>query len=65
MLRTTMSVSRRKQLNPSWTLSRAVGGASPSSIPTVFKPWHQPMIESDGDYRKEAHLEQHIVGPLY
>ena len=65
MLRTTMSVSRRKQLNPSWTLSRAVGGASPSSIPTVFKPWHQPMIESDGDYRKEAHLEQHIGGPLY
>ena len=32
---------------------------------TSLKPWPQPAIESNGDYRAEAFLEQHIGGPLY
>jgi carnitine O-acetyltransferase len=32
---------------------------------TSLKPWPQPTIESNGDYRAEAFLEQHIGGPLY
>lgn len=30
-----------------------------------FKPWENPVIESDGDYRTETFLEDHIGGPLY
>lgn len=30
-----------------------------------FKPWPDKVIECDGDYRKEAFLENHIGGPLY
>jgi len=30
-----------------------------------FKPWSTPMIESNGDYREEAFLEEHVGGPLY
>ena len=53
-----MSVSRRHQLN--WSRSTAK-----ASTAAPFKPWQHPMIESDGDYRKEAYLEDHIGGPLY
>jgi carnitine O-acetyltransferase len=31
----------------------------------VLKPWKEQMYESNGDYRNEAHLEDHIGGPLY
>jgi len=31
----------------------------------AFKTWPAPMIESRGDYREEAHLEDLIGGPLY
>lgn len=31
----------------------------------VFKPWKTHMVESMGDYRQEAFLEDHIGGPLY
>lgn len=31
----------------------------------AFKQWPKAMVESNGDYRAEAHLEQHIGGPLY
>eukprot|EP00581_Thalassiosira_minuscula_P013944 CAMPEP_0183714242 /NCGR_PEP_ID=MMETSP0737-20130205/8834_1 /TAXON_ID=385413 /ORGANISM="Thalassiosira miniscula, Strain CCMP1093" /LENGTH=668 /DNA_ID=CAMNT_0025943149 /DNA_START=139 /DNA_END=2145 /DNA_ORIENTATION=+ len=30
-----------------------------------FKPWPKPMVESHGDYRAEAYLEDHIGGNLY
>jgi hypothetical protein len=30
-----------------------------------FRPWGVEMIESHGDYREEAFLEQLIGGPLY
>jgi carnitine O-acetyltransferase len=39
--------------------------SSMSTVLTNLKPWNQPMIESYGDYRKEAFLETHIGGPLY
>jgi carnitine O-acetyltransferase len=64
MFRATMSISRRQQLQAGWSLSRTATSASPHAV-SCFKPWHQPMIESDGDYRKEAFLETHIGGPLY
>ena len=39
---------------------------SSSDISTSsFKTWPVPMVESRGDYREEAHLEQLIHGPLY
>jgi Choline/Carnitine o-acyltransferase len=30
-----------------------------------FRPWGVNMVESNGDYREEAFLEQLIGGPLY
>ena len=30
-----------------------------------LKKWKTPMIESNGDYRDEAYLEDYIGGPLY
>ena len=30
-----------------------------------LKPWPHPMVESRGDYRSEAYLEDHIGGKLY
>lgn len=30
-----------------------------------MKPWPQPMVESNGDYRAESYLEEHIGGKLY
>lgn len=30
-----------------------------------LKPWPHPMVESRGDYRAEAYLEDHIGGKLY
>lgn len=32
---------------------------------TGLKPWPSPMVESHGDYRAEAFLEDHIGGKLY
>ena len=32
---------------------------------TGIKPWPSPMVESHGDYRAEAFLEDHIGGKLY
>ena len=31
----------------------------------MFPSWGVPMVEADGDYRKDAWLEQKIGGPLY
>ena len=41
--------------------------ASPSapSITNLIKPWPHPAVESHGDYRDEAYLEDHIGGMLY
>lgn len=35
-----------------------------STTPPI-KPWPKPVVESSGDYRAEAYLEDHIGGPLY
>jgi hypothetical protein len=34
-------------------------------VAATFKPWPKPVIESDGDYTKEAFIEERIGGPLY
>lgn len=52
-----MSVSRRQVR---WASRSSTAGAA-----APFKPWQQPMIECNGDYRKETYLEEHIGGPLY
>lgn len=44
----------------STTLNNNDGGSS-----SFLKPWKSPMVESHGDYRDEAFLEEHIGGPLY
>jgi hypothetical protein len=31
----------------------------------ILKPWKTRVVESDGDYREESYLEEHIGGPLY
>jgi Choline/Carnitine o-acyltransferase len=43
------------------TSSSSIGGTGTG----VFKPWPTPLVISDGDYRNEMFLEQHIGGPLY
>ena len=35
------------------------------STTSSLKPWPHPMVESHGDYRAEAYLEEHIGGNLY
>ena len=45
--------------------SSAAAVEADESTTTSLKPWPQPAIESQGDYRAEAFLEQHIGGPLY
>eukprot|EP00585_Thalassiosira_rotula_P012090 CAMPEP_0196137176 /NCGR_PEP_ID=MMETSP0910-20130528/5245_1 /TAXON_ID=49265 /ORGANISM="Thalassiosira rotula, Strain GSO102" /LENGTH=670 /DNA_ID=CAMNT_0041397603 /DNA_START=146 /DNA_END=2155 /DNA_ORIENTATION=+ len=41
----------------------SASSSTPTSSP--FKPWPHPMVESHGDYRAEAYLEDHIGGKLY
>lgn len=36
-----------------------------ASTYSPFKHWPKPMVESNGDYRAEAYLEDLIGGPLY
>lgn len=36
-----------------------------TKIDAIIKPWPKKMVESNGDYRDEAFLENHIGGPLY
>jgi hypothetical protein len=36
-----------------------------ASTTRAIKPWPEPIVRSNGDYREEAYLEQHIGGPLY
>lgn len=31
----------------------------------ALKPWGQPFVTCNGDYREEAWLERHVGGPLY
>ena len=48
------------------TMALSSSSTSSSDISTSsFKTWPVPMVESRGDYREEAHLEQLIHGPLY
>ena len=37
----------------------------PAATSAVFTAWKRPKVESHGDYRDEAWLEEHIGGPLY
>lgn len=32
---------------------------------STMKPWPTQMVESNGDYRDEMFLEEHVGGPLY
>ncbi|KAL3823254.1 hypothetical protein ACHAXA_011099 [Cyclostephanos tholiformis] len=59
---TTTSKSARPPPSPSSSSSyhRAM-----SIIPPKLKPWPHSMVESHGDYRSEAYLEDHIGGKLY
>lgn len=46
--------------------SSSIAAAAQADTPTSpFMKWPKPMIESNGDYRAEAHLETLIGGPLY
>lgn len=36
-----------------------------SSNALNLKPWKEPVVTCNGDYREEAWLEQHVGGPLY
>lgn len=36
-----------------------------TSSTSIIKPWKVDMVQSDGDYRKEAFLEDYIGGALY
>jgi len=45
-------------------LSSSSSTATPTATPTL-KKWPTPMIESNGDYRNETHIEKLIGGPLY
>jgi len=36
-----------------------------STSTTSLKHWPKPIIESNGDYRNETHIERFIGGPLY
>lgn len=45
--------------------STAVHNSDDEDQVVVFKPWKFPVMEADGDYRSQVHLEEHIGGPLY
>ena len=45
--------------------SSASSTVSNQEVSSYFKPWKVPVVESHGDYRAEAWLEEHIGGPLY
>lgn len=62
--------------NSTKKLSHSSSPSSPSSSLSIlrtmsatsnnnFKPWPKPVVESHGDYRAEAYLEDHIGGKLY
>jgi hypothetical protein len=38
---------------------------SAATLKSGMKPWKTHMVESNGDYRLETYLEEHIGGPLY
>ena len=72
----SLLVQQKKLVSPSTTSAAAAKLVRHSSAAaasatmgghdaTSLKPWPQPAIESNGDYRAEAFLEEHIGGPLY
>mmetsp|Transcript_10526 Transcript_10526/g.17405 ORF Transcript_10526/g.17405 Transcript_10526/m.17405 type:complete len:694 (-) Transcript_10526:10-2091(-) len=65
-----LCTARTSSLLISTSTSKALSTSSSSSFATLramstIKPWSSPMIESHGDYRAEAFLEDHIGGKLY
>lgn len=69
----TLSVKRKKrktddifQLKSSFAVApvNETEFAVSDSEPTI-RPWPQPVIHSNGDYRGETFLEEHIGGQLY
>lgn len=73
---TATPVSVRKQLFstritrvmstvPEATLERDEEAISHSAEEPALKPWPKPVVVTNGDYRAEAFLEEHIGGPLY
>ncbi len=54
----------RKDLQKMTLSTTDITGKSKSNS-SPFKTWPVKMVESKGDYREEAHLEELISGPLY
>jgi len=56
---------RNKLQPPLRTQTVSSSSSTTASTTRVIKPWPEPIVRSNGDYREEAYLEQHIGGPLY
>ena len=54
------TMPQRRFVQPLFKSTRAI-----STSTSILKPWPKPMIESKGDYRDEAFLEEYIGGSLY
>ena len=67
----SLLIQQKRLISPSSPFTQLVRHSSAAAVEadesttTSLKPWPQPAIESQGDYRAEAFLEQHIGGPLY
>lgn len=61
---TTHMPQTRNLITATTDISRPAKSSCSSSA-LALKPWPAPMIESKGDYREEAYLEDFIGGPLY
>src|SRR6056300_15488 len=61
------TLSRKVLPTPSSSLSITTSPTTYSfrAMSTGIKPWPSPIVESHGDYRAEAFLEDHIGGKLY
>jgi len=62
---TTPSSSYHRMMNSVFKSTAAVSDRHQETTSSYFKPWKVPCVESHGDYREEAWLEDHIGGPLY
>lgn len=64
-LRNVKAVAARTSASVSLTADRGKTTSAERKRADVFKPWPVAMVESNGDYRAESYLEEHIGGPLY
>jgi len=59
------SLSNPSSSSSSLHILRAMSTTTTANSSNTLKPWPYPMVESHGDYRAEAYLEDHIGGKLY